>query len=65
VSLPPVALGVGVVDDDNQVRSIRHAPSFNQARAAVGLDGHPTMPKWQLNTVEWVTRDAVLNGDEH
>ena len=53
-----------VVDDENTVRTVRATPDFSQARAVVGLDAHPSMPMWELNTGAGMTRDTVLDPTE-
>jgi hypothetical protein len=54
-----------VIDAENTVRQIRNVPDFTQARSVIGLDAHPSMPIWQLNTGPMsMTRDAVLETEE-
>ena len=55
-----------VVDDTNTVQTVRSAPDLSQARAVVGLDAHPSMPRWELNTGGNLdmTRDAILDPTE-
>jgi hypothetical protein len=53
-----------VLDDANEVRTVWQVPDFSPARSVVGLDAHPALPKWQLNTVPWIQREAVLDGEE-
>ncbi|MFT4930267.1 MAG: DNA-binding transcriptional ArsR family regulator [Natronomonas sp.] len=53
-----------VLDESNEVRSVRVVPDFNAARSVVGLDAHPALPKWQANTVPWVQRNEVLDPEE-
>jgi hypothetical protein len=53
-----------VVDDQNNVRTVRSTPDFSQARAVVGLDAHPSMPLWHSNAHPNMTRDAVLDSVE-
>jgi hypothetical protein len=53
-----------VVDDDHTVHTVRSTPSLMRARSVVGLDAHPAMPLWELNTSPQMTRDAVLNPTE-
>ncbi|PSP83305.1 hypothetical protein BRC96_09010 [Halobacteriales archaeon QS_6_64_34] len=50
-----------VVDENNNVRSVRATPRLSQARSVIGLDAHPSMPMWHLNADEDMTRDTVLN----
>ena len=53
-----------VVDDDHTVQSIRATPDLRDARAVLGLDAHPSMPLWQLNTVPTLDHDDVLDATE-
>jgi hypothetical protein len=55
-----------VIDEENTVRRVRLSPDFSQARAVIGLDAHPSMPMWQLNTGASVdlTTDEVLEPSE-
>lgn len=39
-----------VLDDQNTVQTVRHAPDFSATRSVVGLDAHPCEPLWQRNT---------------
>jgi DNA-binding transcriptional ArsR family regulator len=53
-----------VLDESNEVRSVRVVPDFNAARSVVGLDAHPAVPKWQANTVPWMQTKQVLDPEE-
>lgn len=53
-----------VLDDTNDIRTVRTVPDFSAARAVVGLDAHPALPVWQANTVPWIQSTAVLEGEE-
>jgi hypothetical protein len=53
-----------VLDDSNDVRSVRVVPDLQAARSVVGLDAHPALPKWQANTVPWIQSRAVLDPQE-
>jgi AraC-like DNA-binding protein len=53
-----------VLDESNEVRSVRVVPDFNAARSVVGLDAHPALPKWQANTVPWIQTKQVLDPEE-
>lgn len=53
-----------VIDDDHTVQSIRATPDLSQSRAVLGLDAHPSMPLWELNTAPEIDRDAVLDATE-
>ncbi|MDJ1434793.1 hypothetical protein QNM96_22535, partial [Halostagnicola sp. A-GB9-2] len=49
-----------VLDESNDVRSVRTVPDFGAARSIVGLDAHPATPLWQANTVPWIKTTDVL-----
>jgi hypothetical protein len=53
-----------VVDGDHNIRTVRACPDLRDARAVIGLDAHPSMPMWQLNTVPDIDEDAVLDATE-
>jgi hypothetical protein len=53
-----------VLDESNEVRTVRAVPDFNAARSVVGLDAHPALPKWQANTVPWIKDRRVLDPKE-
>lgn len=53
-----------VIDDENTIRSIRHAPDFSRARSVVGLDAHPCEPLWQRNAGPQVDCESLLTPDE-
>jgi hypothetical protein len=53
-----------VIDDDNTIQRVRETPDLRQARAVVGLDAHPSMPLWELNSAPGMTADAVLDATE-
>lgn len=50
-----------VLDDENEIRSLRVVPDFSAARSVVGLDAHPSEPVWQANTVPWMGTAEVLD----
>ena len=52
-----------VLDDTNEVRSVRTVPDLSAARSVVGLDAHPALPVWQANTLPWIQSTAVLTGE--
>lgn len=52
-----------VLDEANDVRSVRVVPDFGSARSVVGLDAHPATPLWQANTVPWIKPKEVLEPD--
>jgi hypothetical protein len=53
-----------VLDETNEVRAVWNVPDFGPARSVIGLDAHPALPRWRLNTVPWIERTAVLEGEE-
>jgi len=53
-----------VIDENNQIRSIRRTPDLSNTRSVVGLDAHPAMPLWQLNSIEDIERLQVLSSQE-
>lgn len=53
-----------VLDESNDVRSVRVVPDFGSARSLIGLDAHPAVPLWQANTVPWIKTTRVLDPDE-
>ena len=53
-----------VVDEDHTVQTVRATPDFSQARSVIGLDAHPSMPKWELNGAPGMTKDTVLDPTE-
>ena len=53
-----------VIDEDNRVKTIRQTPNMTDARSVVGLDAHPAMPLWQLNSLEHIKRTEILNTEE-
>lgn len=53
-----------VIDDNNRIQTIRQTPDMSTARSVAGLDAHPAMPLWQLNSVEHIQREEVLDTGE-
>nr|WP_231990838.1 hypothetical protein [Natronobacterium gregoryi] len=53
-----------VLDESNDIRSVRVVPDFGSARSLVGLDAHPAVPLWQANTVPWIKTTDVLEPEE-
>jgi DNA-binding transcriptional ArsR family regulator len=53
-----------VMDDANDVRTVRVTPDFGGARSVAGLDAHPALPVWEANTVPWIQDRAVLEPEE-
>jgi len=50
-----------VLDESNDVQTVRTVPDFNAARSVVGLDAHPAEPIWQANTLPWMGTTEVLD----
>ncbi|MFC7028531.1 winged helix-turn-helix domain-containing protein [Halomicroarcula sp. GCM10025710] len=46
------------------MKTIRQTPDLSGARSVVGLDAHPAMPLWRLNSVEHIERAEILDTDE-
>ena len=53
-----------VLDEDNDVRTVRSAPDLSQARSVIGLDAHPARPVWAVNTVPHINTTEVLGREE-
>ncbi|WP_265112301.1 hypothetical protein [Halosolutus halophilus] len=53
-----------VLDESNDIRSVRVVPDFGSARSLVGLDAHPAAPLWQANTLPWIKTTEVLDSEE-
>ena len=52
------------LDEDNNLRSVRSAPDFSQARSVVGLDAWPARPKWMVNVHPDIHIKDVLDAEE-
>lgn len=52
-----------VLDENNDVQTVRTVPDFGAARSVVGLDAHPAVPLWQANTVPWIKTTDVLESE--
>jgi hypothetical protein len=50
-----------VLDDTNDVQTVRTTPDLSSARSVIGLDAHPALPIWQANTVPWIDDAPVLD----
>jgi len=53
-----------VLDEQNDVQTVRSTPDLNLCRSVVGLDAHPALPKWQANTLPHIQRRQVLDPEE-
>lgn len=53
-----------VLDDANDVQTVRTVPDFSQARSVIGLDAHPARPVWQANTLPWIQSVDVLKSEQ-
>jgi len=49
-----------VLDESNDVQTVRTVPDFKAARSLIGLDAHPAEPIWQANTLPWMATKQVL-----
>jgi hypothetical protein len=49
---------------DGEIRYVQHTPKFSQARCVIGLDAFPSETRWRINTVDDLTREAVLTPAE-
>ncbi|WP_436933673.1 hypothetical protein [Halovenus marina] len=52
------------MDENNDIRTVRTAPDFSQARSVIGLDAHPAQPVWAVNTVPHINTTEVLASEE-
>jgi hypothetical protein len=53
-----------VLTEDNELRSVRCAPDFSQARSVIGLDAWPARPKWMVNVHPDIQTKEVLEPRE-
>ena len=53
-----------VFDDDFNIKILQAVPDFSEARCVLGLDAHPTKPKWRMNTLSDITFDRILSKEE-
>ena len=53
-----------VIDEENTVCRVRQTPDFSQTRSLIGLDAHPSLPVWELNTDPDIDRVPVLDPAE-
>lgn len=53
-----------VLNNENDVETVRVTPDMNMARSVIGLDAHPAMPVWQINTLPHIKRRKVLEPEE-
>ncbi|QLG63099.1 hypothetical protein [Halorarum salinum] len=53
-----------VLDEDNEVHTVRNAPDFGLARSVVGLDAHPARPRWMVSVHPSIQVKAVLEPEE-
>jgi hypothetical protein len=53
-----------VLTEDNELRTVRCAPDFSQARSLVGLDAHPARPKWMTDVHPSIHVKQVLDSHE-
>ncbi len=53
-----------VLDDSNDLMELQVVPDFSKARSVIGLDAHPTLPKWRANTVMSIEANQIADDDE-
>lgn len=53
-----------VLDESNDVRTVRSAPDFSLARSVVGLDAHPARPRWMVNVHPSIQTKSVLDPEQ-
>ena len=53
-----------VLDSQNHIGLLQAIPDFSEARCVIGLDAHPTMPKWKGNTLPSIERKQIVSDDE-
>jgi len=53
-----------VLDEDNEVRTVRNSPDFSLTRSVVGLDAHPARPRWMVAVHPSIHTKAVLDPEE-
>ncbi|WP_436343993.1 hypothetical protein [Natronorubrum sp. FCH18a] len=53
-----------VLDESNDVRSVRVVPDFGSARSVIGMDAHPAVPLWQANTLPWIKTTQILEPEQ-
>ena len=53
-----------VIDSDYDVRLIQSIPDFYKARSVIGLDAHPTLPKWKAYTTTSIELEQIVSSEE-
>jgi hypothetical protein len=53
-----------VFDSKNEVSFIRSVPDFSQTRSFVGLDAHPSVEVWSVNTIPDIGVKKVLSDEK-
>ncbi|MFB6237537.1 MAG: hypothetical protein ABEH81_04115 [Halopenitus sp.] len=53
-----------VLDEDNDIKTVRCAPDVSQARSVVGLDAWPARPIWAVNLHPDIQTKQVLDSQE-
>lgn len=53
-----------VLDEDNDICLVRSIPDLSTCRSLVGLDAHPSLRRWRLNTWPDVGRKKILDDEE-
>ncbi|WP_254528476.1 hypothetical protein [Natrinema gelatinilyticum] len=53
-----------VLDEANDIQTVRVTPDFSAARSVVGLDAHPSQPLWVANTLPWIRTKRVFESPD-
>lgn len=53
-----------VIDDNNDICTLRIIPNFDDARSVIGLDAHPCEERWRLNVGPQLDFQAPLDEEE-
>ena len=62
---PTYSVRIRVVFDDNyDIELLQVVPDFSEARCVIGLDAHPTEPKWKANTLQSIDFEQLLSDEE-
>lgn len=53
-----------VLDERYEFELVKPVPPLLDARCVIGLDAHPTLARWQMDTLPSMTIERVLSSDE-
>ena len=53
-----------VLGEQGSLRQVHQPPNLSDVRCVIGLDAHPSLLLWRLNTVDDLQLEAVLTSDE-